>query len=337
MLLYYKQMKNSTTKMISFIFSLMLIFIVVLIVFSVNILNKQERYVALSTEGQKNHILVAGTHTDADFLQEVYEGASSVAEEYDAVVELLLPDSHADDVSISSWLDYAEYVGASGIIAYVDNEKEIVNSPVDIYGEKIPLVTLGNDNPNSDHISYIGTNKYELGRQLAKLVKSIKQENSELLIVADTDINNESTNIMVASFTESLGASSSVNWNLLETGRNKNISPDEIIRQTFIRKPEINMVICLSLEDTLRVTQCVIDLNKTGQVKIIGFHESEKTLEYLNKGILSAIISFEPEEIGKMAMKEIFSYKKSGYANGYIVNNINVITKETLAWRERSK
>ena len=330
-------MKNSTTKIISFIFSLMLFFIVALVFFSVNILHKQQRYVAVPSEGHKNHILVAGTHTDAAFLQEVYEGASSVAEEYDAVVELLLPDSHADDVTISSWLEYAEYVGASGIIAYVDDEKEIVVPPVDIYGAKIPLVTLGNDNPNSSHISYIGMNKYELGRQLAKLVKSIKPENAELLIVADTNHNSEATNIMVASFTESLGSAANVRWNLLETGRDKNISPDEIIRQTFIKKPEINMVICLSLEDTLRVTQSVIDLSKTGQIKIIGFHESAKTLEYLSKGILSAIISFEPEEIGKRAMKEIFDYKQHGYANGYIVNDINVITKETLSRREHLK
>ncbi|MBO7135443.1 MAG: substrate-binding domain-containing protein [Spirochaetaceae bacterium] len=330
-------MKNSTTKIISFIFILMLFFIATLVVFSVNILNKQDRFAVLPAEGHKNHILVAGTHTDADFLQEVYEGASSVAEEYDAVVELLLPDSHADDVSISSWLEYAEYVGASGIIAYVDDEKEIVSSPVDVYGEKIPLVTLGNDNPNSSHISYIGTNKYELGRQLAKLVKSIKPENAELLIVTDTNHNSEATNIMLAAFSESLGASANLSWNILETGRNRNISSDEIIRQTFIKNPKINMVICLSLEDTLRVTQSVIDLNRTGQIKIIGFHESAKTLEYLSKGILSAIISFAPEEVGIKAMKEIFDYKQNGYANGYIVNDINVITKETLVWRERTK
>ena len=140
-------MKNSTTQIISLIFSLMLFFIVALVFFSVNILHKQQRYVAVPSEGHKNHILVAGTHTDAAFLQEVYEGASSVAEEYDAVVELLLPDSHADDVTISSWLEYAEYVGASGIIAYVDDEKEIVVPPVDIYGAKIPLVTQSTTPP----------------------------------------------------------------------------------------------------------------------------------------------------------------------------------------------
>ena len=330
-------MKNSTTKMISFIFSMMLVFVVILVIFSVNILNKQESYVALPAEGYKNHILVVGTHTDAAFLQEVYEGAASVADDYDAVVELLLPDSHADDVSISSWLEYAEYIGASGVIAYIDDEKEIVNSPVDITGKKIPLVTLGNDNPNSSHISYIGTNKYELGRQLAKLVNSIKPQNAQLLVVADTNYNSEATNIMVAAFSESLGSSSNLSWHMLETGRNKNVSSDEIIRQTFLKRPEINMVICLSLEDTLRVTQSVIDLNKTGDIKIIGFHESEKTLEYLSKGILSAIISFNPEKIGKTAMKEIFDYKQNGYANGYIVSDINIITKQTLARREHLK
>lgn len=315
----------------------MLIFIVILIGFSIKILEKQNQYVAFSSEGNKNHILVAGTHTDAEFLQEVYEGAASVAENYDAVVELLLPDSNADDVSIYSWLEYAEYIGASGMIAYVDDEKQVIDTPVDIDGNKIPLVTLGNDNPNSSHISYIGTNKYELGKQLAKLVTSMKVDNTELLIVADINHNSEATNIMLASFNEEIGSSTNLNWNLLETEKTKNISSDEIIRQAFVKNPEINMVICLTLEDTLRAVQSVIDLNKTGEIKIIGFHESEKTIEYLKKGILSAVISFNPEKIGQNAMKEIFNYKHYGYANGYIVNDINIITKETLERREALK
>jgi len=330
-------MKNGTTKIISIIFSTMLIFIVILVLFSINILEKQNKYVTFSTEGHKNHILVAGTHTDAEFLQEVYEGASSVAENYDAVVELLLPDSNADDVSIYSWLEYAEYIGASGLIAYIDDEKQVINPLVDIEGNKIPLVALGNDNPNSSHITYIGTNKYELGKQLAKLVTSIMPEEAELLIVADNNNNSEATNIMLASFIEDIASLTSLNWNLLETGKSKTVSSDEIIRQAFIKKPEINMVICLTLEDTLRTAQSVIDLNKTGEIKIIGFHESEKTIEYLNKGILSAVISFNPEKIGQNAMKEIFNYKHYGYANGYIVNDINIITKETLERREALK
>ena len=36
-------------------------------------------------------------------------------------------------------------------------------------------------------------------------------------------------------------------------------------------------------------------------------------------------------------MKEIFDYKQNGYANGYIVSDINIITKQTLARREHLK
>ena len=45
---------------------------------------------------------------------------------------------------------------------------------------------------------------------------------------------------------------------------------------------------------------------------------------YLSKGILSELISLDPQKIGEVALKEIFEYKKNGYANSYIAADIKV-------------
>lgn len=328
--------KNYAKLIIAVILSIILI-VSTLVIFSMHILKKESNFQPQTMEGHKYHILVVGTHTGAQFLQQVYEGAAAVAADYDAVVEFLVPESYADNVSIQTWLEYASYVGADGIIAYLDSEQEIVDFPVNVNGNKIPLITIANDNPDSNYLSFIGPNKQELGKKLANLVISLKPENAHLLIISDANYKNETENKMLATFNEIAAGVPGLSWEILDTGTNTSTSPEEIIRQTLIDKSDINMILCLSLENTLRATQSVIDLIRTGEIDIIGFHKNEKTMEYLQKGILSAIVSFEPEVIGQKAMHEIFNYKYNKFEKKQIVNSISILTSESLEERESEK
>ena len=51
------------------------------------------------------HVIVTGTYENQTFLSELYQGASKVADSYNALVDLHVPDSEADTRSwhLSSW------------------------------------------------------------------------------------------------------------------------------------------------------------------------------------------------------------------------------------------
>src|SRR5574344_2581193 len=93
------------------------------------------------------HVLVMGRSENESFLQQVYKGTQHLSETYHAAVELYVPGSLAEDVSMQSLFDYASFANADGVIAYIDSNDTTTEHPLvppaRIDGEIIPLITVG--------------------------------------------------------------------------------------------------------------------------------------------------------------------------------------------------
>src|SRR5574344_213792 len=101
--------------------------------------------------GRTFHILVIGQAENESFLQQVYKGAEILSESYHAAVELYVPGSLAEDVSMQSLFDYASFANVDGIIAYIDSndisDSTPLSPPTRTDGEAIPLITVGHYSP----------------------------------------------------------------------------------------------------------------------------------------------------------------------------------------------
>lgn len=281
------------------------------------------------------HIAMIGSHTDATFMRQVFEGAKSVSEINDAVVELYMPQTSADTSLLQSRLDYASCIGVTGIIAYIDDEKSEITVPVSASGDKIPLITLGNDSLTIDRVSCIGANPYEVGKKLAKTALDLQGVVGNVLVVVNNGQNNSSKNRLLSSMQESLRDYSAVHVTIFETQQYGTIGIEDVIRDKIRSMPETNIIICLSTEDTVRVAQIIVDLNLTGKVQIIGFNEDETTLDYLKKGVVSAIISLSPRECGEKAVNALIDYIRDGYISEFITTDVKVLTRESILEQEQ--
>ena len=89
-------------------------------------------------------------------------------------------------------------------------------------------------------------------------------------------------------------------------------------------KTDCCAVVCLTEEDTIMVLQLVAASSASGRIKILGYGENETVSMYLEKGILSKLVSFNFNKIGRTAMTELFEYRNKGYANSYITADLQV-------------
>lgn len=285
-----------------------------------------------------NHILIAGTLTDKDMLHKFYEGALVSAPYYNAVVEKLQPSSMADTRDLQTWLDYASYVDADGIIIFSDDESNVIKQPVNAYGSIIPVITLGNNNPDNNQVCFIGTNKYELGKAFAGEISLFEETAGKkvrnILALVNTDKNITATDRILASMQEELQKRIPNNSILIHTEQISSRSSSKIdsaIRSTVKNgvtsyKPEL--ILCFSADDTVITAQTLIDLNLTADTEIIGLYENEKTQIYIDIGIIFSVVSVDAKLIGMQAMENLFSWKADGYANSYSTSDIVIIRKE---------
>lgn len=302
-----------------FISLIIVIFISVIIFFStifrVNTKSKSEEKV---NSQRKYHIVVTGSYENELFLKQVYEGAKEISANYDAVVEFYVPSSQAENVSFQKLFDYASFVNADGVIAYIDNPEFncVLSDKID--GRQIPLVTTGVYVPSLNQISFIGNNWWELGKKIANEVVELLHYDGNLYVISDETSSSTNYSNLTSSLYESLHKYPKINVETI-----KKITNDII----FSDKKNINnLVLCLTEESIIKTAQITKELRQSDDrnYMIIGFGSNETCLYYLENGIMEELISLDQKKIGEAALNQIFEYESKGYANSYISAEIKI-------------
>lgn len=306
-------------------FALIVFLTVGLIIFFSNILprlNSQGAVFESSGEERQNHILVIGQADNSAFLNHVFEGAKSLAVQFNSVVELRAPELQAENISLQTLVDYAAAVQCDGIIAYVNSNVKQLKMPIRSDGTEIPMIAIGHYVPEISQISFIGNNYSNLGWQLG-IESEVMAKNSEktFIVLSGKSINPNYGNMLN---------------NIVNFYKSKEIRTFEILDKTekeneqkitdVIKNDEIKniSIVCLTEEDTLKIMRILTSVPSATRIQVLGFGENETLEIYLKKGFLTKLVSLDPVKIGRTAMRELFEYRTRGYANNYITADIRV-------------
>ena len=256
------------------------------------------------------HVIVTGTYENQSFLKELYDGANLLAKSYNALVELHIPDSQADQASLQELLNYASFLNVDGIIAYIDSPDQLPELLHRNGEAEIPLITTGQFSPNLNQVSFIGINNWELGKRLANESRHFLPRGGNLYIVS--------------------GKANTTSSNLI-TSLQQELQNTEIICTIIEEIPfdfdfpaNKSVFITLNEDDTIQYAQVLAEQYTDKKCKLIGLGGNEVCQMYLQKGLIEELFSLNPEKIGEKAMRELFEYRNHGYANSYITADVKV-------------
>lgn len=257
------------------------------------------------------HVIVTGTYENQTFLSELYQGASKLADSYNALVDLHVPDSEADTTSIQKLFDYCSFMNADGIIAYIDSPDDtpVLSQRAD--DPLIPLITTGQFSPNMQQISFIGINNWELGKKIADEVQSLLADGGNVFVICSSLTTNSSN--LISGIQSALQDNQTVLFTVMES-----------IPETLDIYGENNIFICLTEDDTIMMAQELPERFSPRNFKLLGFGGNEVCQLYLQKGYITELFSLDPEKIGERAMRELFEYRNKGYANSYVTADVKI-------------
>ncbi len=296
-------------------------------------------YTALNTDAGSNlddgrlesmrskSILITGTSENEDYLNQIYEGALEACAIYDSTVQLYVPSSKAENVNLQSLLNYAGFINADCVISYIDNNANL-NPPKNSSGTAIPLITVGNYNPDLPQISFIGINFSELGRIFASEITSFLNSEGEVFILNTSSKNDLNYSTLVSSLLSSLKQESGIKVDISSVLKDSSFSLQDSIRQQLISMPHIDVLVSLTEESTMIATQTVTDLNMGGKINIIAFGEGAGSQSYYDKGLIAELISIDSKDIGRKALDEFYEFYTKGSANSYVMANVKVQRNE---------
>ncbi len=309
---------------------------VFLIGYSINYfqLNLLEANSLLKESASNNdyHFIVIAQNTDDSYWQTVKEGCFDAASDFNVAVEFNGPRFTNMDEQVK-YFKMAVAARVDGIVTHVLDE-EVFTPLIDEATEAgIPVITIETDAKNSKRKAFVGTNTYNLGSEAGKLVLESMGDDAVIGIIIKS-FNGSSENVpqslRVAGFKDVLKDAPNATIKTIQSSGTGLFTAEEVTRQILYNYPDVNTIICTNVKDTISTAQIIVDLNKVGQVTIIGYGDAPEILRYIEKGVIYGTVASNPYEMGYESIRSLVEYKKKLMTSSYVDTGAKVITARNL-------
>ena len=287
---------------------------------------QSEASTAQSAKRERNrNILIVGKSDRRAYLEQVYLGAKSQARTNDAAVDLYTGTSDTQELSTQALLNYASYLQADGIIAYIEGADLNLEIPKNAQGKPIPLVTIGSYIPNLPQLSYIGANYSELGKITGREIIDLIGESGKAILLDSSGQNDANYSNLMTGLFNALSQRPGISIKTLQFERATSFSKEDNLRQQLASEEGLELIVSLTEQNTILAAQSVRDLNLSVKVKIIGVGDSDDCRSDFEKKIVTELISVKTQDIGRRAMTELFEFLENGYANSFVSAEVEVL------------
>lgn len=290
-------------------------------------------------EYESYYVLIAD-ESDSILWESVYEGAIKAGQESNAYVEFI-ESGDGMEFTIQEKLRIAIDSGVDGIIVCSDGEAETTELIDEAISKEIAVVTVLNDATDSLRKSYIGVNNYTLGETYGTIIWEYLtevREESDCVISILMDASGENTGKNTTylglkeyldNMTLSQGWSGQITIESVSINREETFVAEETIGDIIVAQ-ETDILVCLNAVDTETAYRTVVDYNLVGTVQILGYYESEVILEAIEKDIIYSTITINGEEAGSQCIEALNEYRETGYVNGYLTVEIEVLNQSNV-------
>ncbi|MCR5684173.1 MAG: substrate-binding domain-containing protein [Lachnospiraceae bacterium] len=284
-------------------------------------------------------------NSGSSFWQSVYSSALLEAKEQNAYVEMI-SDSLSREYSQTEQMEIAIASGADGIIVTAGEAEGMSELIGNAYDAGIPVITLLNDNPQSERLSFVGIGNYNLGTEYGRLLidmvntKMFPGDTIDVTVLLDAGSEDSGQNVLAAAIQDAVKKyreqskkkHKPIEVSLVAVDASNNFSVEESVRKLFVSGKENipDIVVCLNENDTNSVYQAVVEYNQVGLVNILGYYDSDAILKGIERDVIHATISIDTDQMGRYCIDALTEYYETGNANqyftadGYVINKSNV-------------
>jgi len=276
-----------------------------------------------------------------EFNRQIYQYAKEKGNE-DGICVDMLSQRIDTDYSIEELFEIARQSNVDGIIVEAKDAQKMKSLIDEACNAGIDVVTLLSDSPDSLRRSSIQVGAYNLGKTYGQQIVSKKLRGEErILVIGDASKSDASQNLIfkgiqdyVLANAENSSELSLVNYPIDGTDT---FEMEETIRSIFIdEETSPDIIICTDNQATEIVYQFLVDYNRVGEVRLIGYHDSQTILSGIRQGVIEATIAVDVKELGEYSVEALSEYKETGYASEYysvdstLIDIENVLKYETV-------
>ena len=317
-----------------FCFVLALGLCVCLISYSNNTANDQIRLVEnskTSTPSLRYHFVMVAQDMNDTFWQSVKTGAEKAGKKYDAAVEFDGPVIK-DEENELKYLSIAIASNVDGIVVYVTDKTKFTPLINKAIGKGIIVVTIESDDINSKRKAYIGPSNYNVGMSEGSLVAEAENGTSNVALILGGNYaeNDDASDSLLKGFKYSISTHTGITLQTVQNSSTGYFGAEKIIRNILYDFPKIDTVVCTNSNDTLEVVQVLIDLNKTSNITVIGYSNSQQIRDYIKSNDIFGSVYETPEDTGYRSIESLANILNGKTVPSVINTGVYTITRNNL-------
>lgn len=293
----------------------------------------------------RGHVLPAGETTFTYHVAMISEDSSDVfweslyksAERAGIEADIYPEDFGAglnEEYTVEELLRMAVASKVDGIIVEADEKEEISSLIEEALSQKIPVITLMKDIPESRRISYVGANSFTLGEMYGQeVMKAAENNEASAVVLIPANEEENSPDYIYSGISQTIAdASGNIDVSTVRTGEDSEFASEETIRNLLLsEKGRPDILVCQSATDTISAYNCVREYNLVGKVKIIGYYISPEILEGIQNGVIESVIMVDAQEAGELCMKAMEEYLSQRYTSEYYPVSVELINEKNVA------
>ncbi len=238
----------------------------------------------------ENYILVAD-NVKIPYWQLAARGLAHAAEEMKVKSEVQGPDGH-DPQGEHDAFRRAVAMKPAGILVSVSDASLLgtdINAALD---QGIPVITIDSDAPDSKRLFFVGTDNYNAGLLGGKLAAKLLNGKGNVVIYTINGQGNLKDRLQgyEAAFADHTDVKV---LQTVDMNGNSDTAFDSA-KKLLDSKAKVDAFICLEALACPAVADVVNRANMSGKVKIIAMDTDPGTVDWINKGVISATIAQKP-------------------------------------------
>ncbi|MCF7949136.1 MAG: substrate-binding domain-containing protein, partial [Spirochaetia bacterium] len=241
------------------------------------------------SEPARYHFMVILPTIEDEFFQKMWEGIQEAAAEMNVGVELQVPRNILELRSGTlELMEIARLSQVDGVALYVTNEEELKPAINRTVVSGIPVVTLESDAPMSRRSGFVGSNSFKLGQEIGRLMQAAQPKGAKAALLKNEYFSERASQWSIIQY-GILTSLSSDNSHEIVTERKTQIgvlSSEEKSRQILYLNPEVNVIFCTSLVDTISAANVVAEFEKEDDIKLIGYGYNQEIARGLEAGYI---------------------------------------------------
>lgn len=231
------------------------------------------------------------TNRQIAYWKAAFAGLNQAAKEMGVKTEMVGPDNYDPQAEHEAFLKAIQQK-PSGIMVSAADADLITPDINSALAQGIPVITVDSDAPKSNRLFFVGTDNYKAGTLGGKLVvKLLKGKGNVAIMTIPTQPNLKDR---LRGYKDVFAEHPDIKISqIVNVKGDPNVAFDAT-RKLLNAKPKIDAFVCLEAISCPEVGEVVNRANMGGKVTIVAMDTNDLTINWIQKGIISATIAQKP-------------------------------------------